>query len=122
MLLLFVAAAAACHRLTQPMTIVSLGLTLSTIIAPPLAAGLMSIDAGGLKGWQVRCRTVLGQDSTVIVTRQMSAEWRAQDMRPSSTQAVGASVPTSSTDRPPRLTARSLDQSGFCRRCPPVLY
>jgi hypothetical protein len=36
------------------MTIVSLGLTLSTIIAPPLAAGFTSINAGGLKGWQVR--------------------------------------------------------------------
>jgi hypothetical protein len=36
------------------MTTVSLAMTLSTIVAPPLAAGLMSIDAGGLKGWQVR--------------------------------------------------------------------
>lgn len=43
-----------CSRLTQPMTVVTLGITLSTIIAPPLAAGLMSINAAGLKGWQVR--------------------------------------------------------------------
>jgi len=36
------------------MTVVTLGMTLSTIIAPPLAAGLMSINAAGLRGWQVR--------------------------------------------------------------------
>lgn len=40
-----------CTRLTKPITVVTLGMTLSTIAAPPLAAGLMSINAGGLAGW-----------------------------------------------------------------------
>jgi hypothetical protein len=45
------------------MTVVSLGLTLSTIVAPPLAAGLMSINAGGLKGWQVGPTVLLAIDT-----------------------------------------------------------
>lgn len=57
-------------RLTQPMTTVSLGLTLSTIVAPPLAAGLMSIDAGGLKGWQVGGVPLYLHTSVCIFTKE----------------------------------------------------
>lgn len=42
-----------CPRMTQPATVMTMGLTISTMLAAPLATGLMTIQAGGLKGWQV---------------------------------------------------------------------
>lgn len=40
------------HMATKPFTAVSGANVLSVVFAAPLAAGLMSINAGGLKGWQ----------------------------------------------------------------------
>jgi hypothetical protein len=39
-------------RTTKPFTAVTLANVVSVVFAAPLAAGLMTITAGGLKGWQ----------------------------------------------------------------------
>lgn len=50
--LLLASCCCCCCRSTKPLTACTLANVVSVVFAAPLAAGLMRINAGGLKGWQ----------------------------------------------------------------------